>query len=177
MIVFDLQCPNHHIFEGWFGSSDDFTDQSARGLISCPICGADDISKAVMAPSIGAKSNQKSDIDLTPAPIKEDAVESVENAKPNDAVQLSAPTGASEPSMTEMKAMLSKLAEAQEKALESSRWVGEDFTDTARAMHYGEAEVAPVHGEASLDDAKELLEEGINIAPLPLPIRRPDKEN
>ena len=59
MIVFDLICSNAHVFEAWFGSSADYEGQQARGLVSCPLCGTHDIEKAVMAPAVAAKSNQR----------------------------------------------------------------------------------------------------------------------
>ncbi len=59
MIVFDLRCsPNGHVFEAWFGSSDDYESQRSRGLVQCPLCGAEAVEKAVMAPRVGAKGNQ-----------------------------------------------------------------------------------------------------------------------
>ncbi len=57
MIVFDLRCAGAHVFEAWFGSSDDYEGQRARRLIACPLCGDTDIGKAVMAPAVGAKGN------------------------------------------------------------------------------------------------------------------------
>lgn len=59
MIVFDLKCGHGHVFEAWFGSSEDYDVQLARGLVNCPLCGAQDIQKAVMAPAIAAKANQR----------------------------------------------------------------------------------------------------------------------
>ncbi len=59
MIVFDLKCgAAGHVFEAWFGSSEDYEGQKARGLVSCPLCGDGDIAKAVMAPQVAAKGNQ-----------------------------------------------------------------------------------------------------------------------
>ncbi|WEK42476.1 MAG: DUF1178 family protein [Candidatus Sphingomonas colombiensis] len=58
MIVFDLRCPSEHVFEVWFASSEAFEDQQRRGLIACPICGANDISKAVMAPRVSPKGDR-----------------------------------------------------------------------------------------------------------------------
>ena len=59
MIVFDLKCGHGHVFEAWFGSSEDYEGQQARGLVRCPLCGAQDIKKAVMAPAVAAKGNQR----------------------------------------------------------------------------------------------------------------------
>ncbi len=62
MIIFDLKCaPQGHVFEAWFGSSADYEDQQARGLVSCPICGASEMGKAPMAPRVGAKENSRPD--------------------------------------------------------------------------------------------------------------------
>jgi hypothetical protein len=58
MIVFDLRCAGAHVFEAWFGSSQDFAAQQARGLVSCPMCGSAEVEKAVMAPAVPAKGNR-----------------------------------------------------------------------------------------------------------------------
>jgi len=144
MIVFDLKCTHAHVFEAWFGSSTDYEDQRARGLLSCPICGDADIAKAVMAPNIPAKSNRASG---TPA------------ATPDP------------------KALMAALAQVQAKMLEGSQWVGMSFADKARAMHAGEETTAPIHGQASLAEAKALIEDGVPVAPLPLPVIPPDQRN
>jgi hypothetical protein len=61
VIVFDLRCGNAHVFEAWFGSSDDYADQKGRGLISCPMCGDAGIDKAAMAPNVSAKGNSRAE--------------------------------------------------------------------------------------------------------------------
>ena len=69
MIIFDLKCaPQGHVFEAWFGSSEDYQAQRARGLVSCPLCGSGEIDKAPMAPAVGAKGNQSDG--LSPAQMK-----------------------------------------------------------------------------------------------------------
>lgn len=73
-----------------------------------------------------------------------------------------------------MKAALAAVAKAQAAVLKESRWVGTAFADTARAMHIGEVDHAPIHGQATLHQAKALIDEGVQIAPLPLPVL-PDK--
>ena len=74
-------------------------------------------------------------------------------------------------------APLAKLAAIQARMLEGSQWVGDKFTDTARAMHSGEMETAPVHGNATLEQAKSLADDGIPVAPLPLPVIPPTQLN
>ena len=142
MIVFDLKCGTGHVFEAWFGSSADYADQQARGLVDCPICGDRSIEKAVMAPAVGAKSNRQQDV--TPAA---------------------------------MKAAMAALATAQSKALEGSQWVGAAFSRRARAMHAGEEDHAPIHGQATIAEAKALVDDGVPVAPLPLPVVPPDACN
>ncbi len=144
MIVFDLKCTHAHVFEAWFGSSTDYEDQRARGLLSCPICGDADVTKAVMAPNIPAKGNR--------AP----------------AISAAAP---------DPKALMAALAQVQAKMLEGSQWVGMSFADKARAMHAGEETTAPIHGQASLAEAKALIEDGVPVAPLPLPVIPPEQCN
>jgi len=148
MIVFDLACGEGHVFEAWFGSSADYDDQCARGLVSCPICGASDVTKAVMAPNVGAKGNR------APA-----------------AVPM---RSGGTPAPAEMKAVLAALAQAQAKLLEGSEHVGKRFADEARAIHDGDAPERPIHGQATHAEAKALIEEGVPVAPLPLPIVPPD---
>lgn len=158
MIVFDLHCDKGHRFEGWFGSSTDYDDQRALGLLTCPECGSPGVGKAPMAPAVPAKGNALS---RTQAPTA---------AAPSQPV-------ANTPMPAEMQRALQALAQAQAKALENSTWVGEQFASQSRAMHYGERDEAPIHGQASLAEARALAEEGVPIAPLPFPVAPPEKLN
>ncbi|CAN5365218.1 DUF1178 family protein [soil metagenome] len=158
MIVFDLKCSRHgHPFEAWFGSSADYEDQRTRGLLTCPVCGDPDIDKALMAPAIPAKANRRSD---TPAP------SSVAMAQGPQAVEAA-----------KARAVIEQLAKAQSEALKDSQWVGRQFADVARAMHYGEQDHASVHGEVAPEEAKALMEEGVPVAPLPFPVIPPKAQN
>lgn len=164
MIVFDLKCGAHgHVFEAWFGSSRDFADQTARGLLSCPICADVDVTKAVMAPAVAAKGNRRNDVAL-PAPI----------APPPAAPSVSVGHA---PDMAQMQAMLQALAKAQGEVLKDSTWVGRGFAEQARAMHYGEQDHRSIHGEVAPEEARALIEEGVEVAPLPLPIVPPQAKN
>ena len=148
MIVFDLKCAGGHVFEAWFKSSAGYEDQRAGGLLACPMCGSEDVAKAVMAPNVAAKGNQRGDAPARDVPPPE-----------------------------VIKAAMAALAEAQSKMLEKSQWVGVAFADKARAMHLGEAPVVPIHGQATAEDAKALMEEGVPVAPLPIPIVPPEAQN
>ncbi len=158
MIVFDLSCSNGHGFEGWFGSSDDFASQQQRGLLCCPQCGTAEVAKAPMAPAVPIKGNRRTGQSAAAAPPPQ---QGVTNA----------------PMPPEVHQALQKLAEAQARALKNSTWVGKKFADDARAMHYGDRDPAPIHGEASPAEARQLIEEGIEVAPLPFPIAPPEELN
>jgi len=155
MIVFDLSCADGHRFEGWFGSSADFEDQKARDLIACPQCGSAQIGKAPMAPAVPAKGNARAEV-LPP-----EAPRPVANM----------------PMPPQVQQAIAALARAQAEALKRSTWVGDKFAEEARAMYYGERDEAPIHGQTSLAEAKALIEEGVPVAPLPLPVAPPDKLN
>jgi len=72
---------------------------------------------------------------------------------------------------------LAKLAAAQTEMLKDSRWVGDAFATTARAIHSGDAEPEAVHGNATLADAKSLIDDGVPVAPLPFPVVPPSQVN
>jgi hypothetical protein len=167
MIVFDLSCPDAHVFEIWFGSSDDYESQRARGLIACPYCGSTHVDKAVMAPRLGVKGNQRSEAVSLPAPASLAA----------DSPQTPVPMASGTPSPQQFKAMVKALAEVQAKMLEGSDYVGSNFADEARSMHLGEQDTRPIHGQATVEEAKALVEEGIAVAPLLLPVRPPRLDN
>ncbi len=169
MIVFDLHCVDGHRFEGWFGSSTDFADQFDRGLVSCPHCGSDQVSKAPMAPNVAAKSNARS----LSSPIQE-ATDPIKSGTRSSTDKSPVASGTLPP---EVATAMKKLAQAQAKALKESKWVGGDFAEKSRAMHYGEEDSESIHGEATLEEAKELLDEGISVAPLPFPVAKPDDLN
>lgn len=76
-----------------------------------------------------------------------------------------------------VKEVLAELASLQNRLLDGSEWVGSDLPDTARAMHLGEIEARPVHGQASAEDAKSLIDEGVPVLPLPLPVVPPRQVN
>lgn len=170
MIVFDLECrAGEHRFEGWFASSDDFARQQDRGLVTCPHCGSAEVGKAIMAPRIARKGNQMPEVGRQ----LPDVGRPQASQKPRP---MSAPV-ASAPLPPQAMALMHKLATMQAEALKTSRFVGATFAEDARAMHYGEREAETIHGQATVDEAKELIEEGIAIAPLPFPVVSPEKAN
>jgi hypothetical protein len=156
VIVFDLQCSaGNHRFEAWFSSSSGYEDQRKRGLIACPICADSDVTKAVMAPNVGAKGNR---------------------AGANSSTALVA-TAPETDQAAELKSMLAKVAELQAASLKDSTWVGKNFESQARAMDAGTAEQAPIHGQATPEQAKAMMEDGIAVMPLIIPFVPPDERN
>ena len=154
MIVFDLCCDAGHRFEGWFGSSDDYAGQQARGLVACPACGSAAVDTAPMAPAVPRKGNRQ------PAPAAPARQPMARGPMPPEVVEA-----------------LGKLAEAQARALEKSTWVGDAFAEQTRAMHYGERDAETIHGQASAEEAQALFDEGIPVSALPFPVPPPDELN
>ena len=146
MIKFTLACEAGHDFEGWFGSSDDFDAQMKRDLVSCPFCGTLKVEKALMAPSVSTSRT------------KEKIQDKINVASVNKSRQ----------------AMFAELKEMRDKITASAENVGERFPEEARKIHYGESEERGIYGEASSEDVKDLVEEGVKIAPLPV---LPDDKN
>jgi hypothetical protein len=157
MIVFDLRCDlSGHVFEAWFSSSSAFEDQQKKHLIACPVCNDTSVSKAIMAPNIGAKGNALA----------------VQSAAP-EPVTLS-PEGAAK---EELRALFGRIAEVQAEAIKSSQWVGKDFERQARAMDAGDLPQGPIHGNATAEQAKDMIADGIAVMPLLIPIVPPEEQN
>lgn len=170
MIVFDLSCEDGHRFEGWFGSSGDFASQLARGLLTCPECGSAAVTKAPMAPAVPLKGNQvRRMADRQPA-------EAIQNEGTKNGIAVAAPAP-NLPIPADVMKAVKKLAEVQSKALKDSQWVGKDFAEKSRAMHYGEEKTETIHGEATPEQAQDLLDEGVSVAPLLFPVAPPEDVN
>ena len=146
MKVLDLQCAHQHGFEGWFGSEADFTSQLARGLVSCPLCGDAQIRKMLSAPRLNLRASREDQA----TPVESQAGGQVELGRPAPGSHLHAEL---------LKAMRQLLAHTED--------VGERFADQARAMHHGEIDQRNIRGRTSPEVAAELIEEGIEVLPLP----------
>ncbi|WP_186414932.1 MULTISPECIES: DUF1178 family protein [unclassified Pannonibacter] len=164
MIRYTLRCDNAHEFEGWFRNSGDFERQTAQGLMSCPACGSDDVTKALMAPAVSTSERRES---LAPVSGGAEAAAAVDAP--------AAPAGAGAGATSAMIAsdsrhaeLLEKIRELRQQIVSNADYVGQSFADEARKMHYGEADHRSIYGETSPDDAQALLEEGISILPLPV---------
>ncbi len=157
MIKYDLRCERGHVFESWFQSSTAYESQRKRKLVACPNCGSARIDKAIMAPQLaGTKKRGRV-------------------ATPASAVETPAPAATPAPLMMAQEVELrAKLKELRDHVVKNADNVGEKFPNEARKMHYGETEHRSIHGEASLEEARELAEEGIEFYPVPV---LPDEQN
>ncbi|MCC0805508.1 DUF1178 family protein [Methylobacterium sp. W2] len=154
MIRYTLVCENGHDFEGWFRSSDSYDAQAADGLVACLACGSTRVTKAMMAPAL-AKT-------VAMVPDKSRAIAEATASDPVAAPSTEVPV------MAEPERQLRALMRAmREHVTRTADNVGPRFPEEARRMHYGEAESRAIYGEASPAEARALVEEGIEVAPLP----------
>ena len=159
MIKYQLKCADDHEFEGWFRNSADFDEQAEDGLLECPVCGAASVSKAIMAPAIarhrpGGKAPASATDPRTEAtpekPILQDSVR-----------------------LAEMRRDFVKAAERARAYVEKHfDNVGDRFPEEARKIHYGESEERGIYGNATGEEVRDLMEEGVSIAPLPSPRKK-----
>jgi hypothetical protein len=160
MIKYALVCERKHNFEIWFSDSGDYDKQRKRGLVTCPVCDSKKVEKAIMAPALGRGAKKRSARIEAPMP----AAEALSAPAQEQVAMIS-------PQEQEFRA---KLKELRDHLTANADNVGKKFPEEARKMHYGEAEHRSIYGEASPDEAKELLDEGIEFHPLPI---LPDERN
>ncbi|MDB5514773.1 MAG: hypothetical protein JWQ17_1531 [Tardiphaga sp.] len=157
MIRYNLRCERGHAFESWFQSSSAYDSQVKRKLVSCPACGSAKVEKAIMAPQIGRK---KKDGAAAPQP---EAASTEVSTVPSTPLM-----------MAQERELRAKLKELRDHVTKNADNVGERFPNEARKMHYGDIEHRPIYGEASPDEARSLIDEGIEVTPLPV---LPDDRN
>lgn len=154
MIRYTLRCAKKHTFESWFQNSDAYDRQEKRGLVECPVCGNAKIEKAIMAPRVATSRSRRS--------------RTAPEAAPPAAVgreTLMAPRD------MELRA---KLKELRDFVTSHAENVGRQFPEQARRMHGGEIEHKPIYGESTPEETRALLEDGVEIMPLPI---LPDDRN
>ncbi len=153
MIRYQLLCEHNHEFEAWFRDSAAFDEQAERGEVQCPFCGDDNVRKAVMAPAIAShKEPQISNDQQVAIDAAQKAADDMrEGANPHEVAQV-------------FMGVVSKL---QKHVEDTCDYVGDDFADEARAIHYGDAEERGIYGEATSEQTEELLDEGIEVVSLP----------
>ena len=151
MIRYTLRCEKDHAFESWFQSSSAYDSQVKRKLVTCPACGSAKVDKAIMAPRIVGKKGRDRAAQPAPAPASTEApaIESTSLM------------------MAQERELRAKLKELRDHLTKNADNVGKKFPEEARKMHYGDIEHRSIYGEASTEDAKKMLDEGIEFHPLP----------
>jgi hypothetical protein len=140
MIRYNLRCENDHTFESWFQSSAAYEAQEKRKLVNCPACGSAKVERAIMAPQIVSKKGRNIE-----APVP----------------------AATALMMAQERELRAKLRELRDHIVKNADNVGERFPNEARKMHYGDIEHRPIYGEASPEEARSLIDEGVEVSPLP----------
>jgi len=153
MIRYALRCERDHTFESWFQSSSAFDSQVKRKLVACPVCESTKVEKAIMAPQVVSQRGR----DTAPAPA----------AVPERQPEVAAP-GAQPLVMAQERELRAKLRELRDHIVKNADNVGERFPNEARKMHYGEIDHRPIYGEASPEEARALIDEGVEVSPLPV---------
>jgi hypothetical protein len=146
MILYRLKCAFGHEFDGWFRAGEDYERQAKRHSIECPECGSFDVDKAIMAPNVA----------------RTDRVEAPAPASAPVAAPASSPKGPPSPEQ-----VATYFAAVRKHVEDNFDYVGEKFPEEARKIHYGESDERDIYGEATPEQAMELAEEGIEVAPLP----------
>ena len=177
MKVLNLQCAGMHTFEGWFGSEEDYQSQRERGLVACPLCANTEVRKLPSAPRLNLGA-------VEPRQSKSATQEEPAAASSSGPGSGSSSATANAPTAPKAEAVASSLAQVHPEAAEmvQEAWmkmvkhvmantedVGQNFAEEARKIHYGESEERNIRGQASVEETKDLLEEGIDVVPLPVP--------
>jgi len=153
MKVLDLQCSTGHTFEGWFGSEQDFVSQVQRALVQCPLCGDSAVQKKLSAPRLNLSGAKAPAVSHPPPPPVADAVS---EGGPTLSPEL-------------QNALHQAWVHMAKQVLANTEDVGDRFADEARRIHYGEVEERGIRGKTTPTEARELMEEGIDLVALPIP--------
>ena len=164
MKVLDLTCPANHHFEGWFGSDADFENQLLRRLVACPICNSTELTRLPSAPRLNLSGAIQAE-----RAAGRNAQEPPPQSPPRSPASQNAPRSAPENAAQTAASAQGAWLTAVRQVLAQTENVGERFADEARRMHYEEAPARNIRGVASRDQFRELLEEGIDVLPLPIP--------
>lgn len=144
-----------HRFEGWFASAEEFEAQRGRGLLSCPLCGSPEVSKQLSAPRLNLHAQPAEEKQL-PA------------RKSGGGMPVPANTGAQQQMAVLSQQQQDALRVLIAEVLSNTEDVGNRFAEEARRIHYKEAEERAIRGVASREEAEALIEEGIEVAQLPV---------
>ena len=170
MKVLDLQCGQQHVFEGWFGSENDFQDQLKRGLVQCPLCGDATIAKRLSAPRLNLGSAREKSADGEREQSREPSGDPAHEASRKGLREEAAPARQDVVAGPQVDPALAAAWMAMAKRIiANTDDVGDQFAEEARKIHYGETKERSIRGQASADETQALLEEGIAVLPLLMP--------
>jgi hypothetical protein len=165
MKVLDLQCEFQHVFEGWFGSEDDFQSQLARGLVQCPLCGDAAITKRLSAPrlNLGGSHFAARDVEAQ----QSSSAKSIASTSSGTEVSMPKQELATGPQIPQE--LIGAWMAMAKTVMANTTDVGDKFAEEARKIHYGESEERGIRGRATRDETEALLDEGIAVMPLFVP--------
>ena len=170
MKVLDLQCGQHHVFEGWFGSEEDFQSQLTRGMVSCPMCSDALVTKKLSAPRLNLSTTRGEPEPSAPAQSNTQAPPTGTSTTDNSAAALApAIPSLQDVANLEPAQFQAALLKMVRHVVANTEDVGDSFPEEARKMHYGEAEPRNIRGHATAEETEQLIDEGIAVMPLPLP--------
>ena len=175
MIRYQLTCENGHGFEGWFRGSADFDAQLSDNALVCPFCGSQDIAKQLMTPSVSTARAKAVRPEVAKASADSDGSTATENtdagtpdaaaSRTDQDVPASGQVALADPQVSELVNTMRKI---RQHVVENSENVGKRFAEEVRAMHYGETKKRGIYGEATAEDTSSLLDDGIEVYPLPV---------
>jgi hypothetical protein len=166
MKVLNLRCSRLHSFEGWFGSEGDFQDQQQRGLMTCPLCADTGIQKMPSAPRLNFGGHPAPDVVSGRGNSTMPALSSAKLSSTGEMERIEQTESLASPAPG--PAAQAALLTALRQVVAATEDMGTRFAEEARRMHYGEVEARSIRGQASTREAVELLEEGIEVLPLPM---------
>ena len=170
MKVLDLQCGQQHVFEGWFGSEDDFQSQLKRGLVQCPLCGDATIVKRLSAPRLNLGGAREKSPDIAREKSREESLALSGETSPEGSREEAAPARQDLVAGPQVDPALAAAWMAiAKRIIANTDDVGDKFAEEARKIHYGETKERSIRGKASADETQALLEEGIAVLPMLLP--------
>lgn len=162
MKVLNLRCANGHAFEGWFGSDDEFMDQNGRGLVECPLCASQVITRLPSAPRLNLSGAREPEEPAAPArPSRPAQPQSLQPSQPAQPPQSPQSPQAADLQAAWLHAVRELMARTED--------VGTRFAEEARRIHYGETPERGIRGQASAQERAALLDEGIETFALPVP--------
>ncbi len=162
MILYDLRCRKGHVFEAWFRDSAAYDDQAEASEVACPTCGTKKVEKAPMAPRLAKGS-------LAKGSLAKGSGETGEVQRAEAQISETGPTetGTAETETAKAAEAMRALRGLRRKVEDNFDYVGPQFAEEARKIHYGESDAHNIYGETSDQEAKELHDEGVAFTRIP----------